>query len=85
MSMKISLPGVLERAAEACKRPSDERDHGLAFSLRELLKHLRQVRKDPELIGEFLELWTDSEGKRCVACGALTGHTDECAAWECRW
>ena len=59
MGMKISLPGVLERAATVCERSSDERDHGLGFSLVELLGHLRQVRAAPERIGEFFELWVD--------------------------
>jgi len=55
--VKVSLPGVLERAASACRRSTDERDHGLGFSLLELLDHLEQVRADPERVGEFFELW----------------------------
>lgn len=55
--MKISLPGVLARAAERLQATRDAKH--LAFPLRELLKHLRLVRKNPERIGEFLALWVD--------------------------
>lgn len=59
--MKISLPGVLERAAQRCKSADDWQTQNLAIGLCELLEHLRLVRGNPERIGEFFELWTDSE------------------------
>jgi hypothetical protein len=40
--MVISLSGVLQRAADECRRHRDSRH--LEFSLRELLKHLADVR-----------------------------------------
>jgi hypothetical protein len=57
--MKISLPGVLTRAAEAVER--DEDTAYLGHSLRLLLDHLRIVRGQPRRLREFLELWTDVE------------------------
>lgn len=59
MSITISLPGVLKRAADVLDKSDGT---GLGFALRELLGHLRQVRANPEQIGEFFELWTDHGG-----------------------
>lgn len=55
--IRISLPGVLERAAKCCEREGG--GNTLGFSLLELLKHLREVRADMNKIDEFLDLWTD--------------------------
>lgn len=57
--MVISLPGVLTRAATACDRQSESQH--LAFPLRQLLGHLRVVRKSPERLNEFFALWVDDE------------------------
>jgi hypothetical protein len=55
--MRISIPGVLGRAADACERHEDTRH--LACSLRMLLEHLRTLRGEPERIGDFFDLWID--------------------------
>ena len=55
--MRISLPGVLERAAVVCERSRDWKTATLAFSLRELLKHIEIVRAEPHRVQEFLDLW----------------------------
>lgn len=55
--MKISLPGVLIRAAESCERSRDARH--LGYSLRLLLRHLRELRDDPSRLGEFFDCWAD--------------------------
>lgn len=57
IGMLVSLPGVLERAAACCGRSRDSRH--LEFPLRELLKHLEQVRAKPELIGQFFALYVN--------------------------
>lgn len=62
--MKVSLPGVLLRAAETCEGVG-EKDRG--FMLRELLKHLRMVRADPSRIGEFFELYVDQSANSQAA------------------
>ena len=58
--MLVSLPGVLERAADRCETARDGATKQLGFSLRELLRHLRLVRADPERIGEMFETWVDN-------------------------
>jgi hypothetical protein len=60
--MLISLPGTLNRAAEALRR--DEDAAYLAGSLDLLLEHLRLVRADPTRVGELLELWVDEGSER---------------------
>lgn len=60
--MKISLPGVLLRAAEHCETADDESQWAtcsLATPLRDLLDHLRQVRAEPARLQEFFECWVD--------------------------
>lgn len=59
--MTISLPGVLERAALCCEEARDWQTKGLAFGLRDLLKHLREVRAEPGRLQEFFDLWTDDQ------------------------
>ncbi len=58
--MFISLPGVLERAADRCETARDSATKQLGFSLRELLRHLRLVRAAHERIGELFETWVDN-------------------------
>lgn len=54
--MKVSLPGMI---GNAC-RVLDATGHtDRSFMLRELLKHLEEVRKNPERIGEFFELYVN--------------------------
>jgi hypothetical protein len=53
--MVISLAGVLQRAAEHCKRHEDS--EYLSYSLRELNDHIELVRSDPTRIGTFLSLY----------------------------
>lgn len=55
--MLVSLPGVLERAADCCKRSRHSKH--LEFPIRELLKHLEQVRANPELVGQFFALYVN--------------------------
>ena len=55
--MKISLPGVLLRAARACKLSREHRH--LKVPLEQLLENLRKLRADPSKIGEFFDLWVD--------------------------
>ncbi len=59
--MKISLPGVLDRAAVHCEKAADWQTKGLGFSLRELLGHLRMVRAEPGRLQEFFDVWVDDE------------------------
>lgn len=59
--MTISLPGVLNRAADYCETASDWPTKGLGTSLRELLEHLRMVRAEPERLQEFFDLWSDRD------------------------
>jgi len=60
--MKISLDGVLDRAAEQCKRSRDNKH--LAFPLESLNKHIEHIRESEsddqalERLEEFLRLWT---------------------------
>lgn len=59
MGMTISAAGVLNRAAEQCKR-SREMKH-LEWPLRELLKHLDEMyrrRAEPGILDEFFAVWT---------------------------
>lgn len=55
--MKISLSGTVGRAADVCKR-NRSYSH-LEFGLRELEKHIEELRANPteEMLGEFLSLW----------------------------
>lgn len=55
--MTISLPGVLLRAADRCEGTRDAKH--LGFPLRQLLDHLRELRKEPGKVQEFFDLWTD--------------------------
>lgn len=55
VGMVISLSGVLQRAASACKQSRDFKH--LAFSLKQLNEHIELVRDDPSRIGEFLALY----------------------------
>ena len=57
IGMKISLPGILERAAEHCKKSRDWRTKSLANDLQLLLKHIEIVRAEPFRLQEFLDLW----------------------------
>lgn len=63
--MKISINGVLLRAAERVERTRDAKY--LGWPLRQLLDHIRELRQDPTKVGEFLDLYTDSDpnGKAC--------------------
>lgn len=61
--MTISLPGVLERAADQCQRSRDNKY--LAWPLRKLLADLRELRQrhragDTGVVDEFFALWSDS-------------------------
>ena len=56
--MHISINGVLLRAAERVEKTRDAKY--LGFALRQLLDHIRELRKDPAKVGEFLDLYTDS-------------------------
>lgn len=53
----ISLPGLLKRAAECCKRSRDS-SH-LGFSLEQLLTHLEMVRSNPGRVSEFFDLYVE--------------------------
>lgn len=57
--MKVSLPGVLNRAAGVCKA-SKTMNH-LEYPLRELLEHLRVLRanQDVDTLAEFFDTWSD--------------------------
>jgi hypothetical protein len=55
--MKISLSGVLERAAERCETARDWQTKHLAHGLRDLHQHLRCVKTDPSRLAEFFETW----------------------------
>ena len=55
-SMRISLPGVLLRAAESLEGAGE---HDRAFMLRKLLEHLHIVRGQPHRAREFFDLWVD--------------------------
>lgn len=57
--MHVSINGLLLRAAERVERTRDAKY--LGWGLRELLDHIRELRKDPTKVGEFLELYTDSD------------------------
>ena len=56
--MTISADGVLLRSADCAKRSKQYRQ--LEFGLRELAKHIEELRSNPtpEAVGEFLSLWT---------------------------
>jgi len=56
--MKISAAGVLLRAADECEQHEDSKY--LSYGLKELLKHIEELREYPtaETLGEFLSLWT---------------------------
>jgi hypothetical protein len=58
INITISLPGVLERAAEHCKKSRDWRTKTLEYDLLELLKHLEMVREDHSLVDRFFELYS---------------------------
>lgn len=59
--MLVSLPGVLMRAAEQCRRSRDNKH--LEFPLNELLKHIEHLRESAsdtealERLESFLRLW----------------------------
>lgn len=53
----VSLPGVLKRAAECCKRSRDSKY--LGFALDQLLEHLEMVRSNPERVSEFFDLYVE--------------------------
>jgi hypothetical protein len=55
--MLISLPGVLNRAAECCRKSKQSRH--LEHPLKELLRHLEAVREKPERVQEFMSLWVN--------------------------
>lgn len=57
--MNISLPGVLLRAAERCEHTRDMKH--LGYPLRQLLEHLRELRRDHKKCSEFFGLWVDDE------------------------
>ena len=57
--MHISINGVLMRAAERVEKTRDSKY--LGWSLRQLLDHLRELRKDHSKVGEFFDLYTDSD------------------------
>lgn len=59
--MRISLSGVLVRAAKACKRSRDDKhlEHPLG-TLREHIETMRAAKSDAEalaMLDEFLALW----------------------------
>jgi len=62
--MVISLSGVLDRAAETCKRSRDNKQ--LHWPLLELLKHIEHLRESEsdeqalERLSAFLKLWVPS-------------------------
>jgi hypothetical protein len=56
--MHISINGLLLRAAERVEKTRDAKY--LGWGLRQLLDHIRELRKDPTKVGEFLDLYTDS-------------------------
>lgn len=62
--MVISLSGVLDRAAEACKRSRNNKQ--LHWPLLELLKHVEHLRESEsdeqalERLSVFLKLWVPS-------------------------
>jgi len=55
--MKVSLPGVLIRAADRLEKTRDAKD--LGFMLKELYRHLTELRNNKELIEEFFDLWVE--------------------------
>lgn len=55
--MRISLPGVLLRAASRLEKTRDSKY--LAFPVKQLLDHLRELRREPHRIDEFFKLWAD--------------------------
>lgn len=61
--MVISLPGVLDRAAEQCKRSRDSKH--LEWPLRQLITHINYIRASEsdeqalQRMEEFLRLWVD--------------------------
>ncbi|MGE4296815.1 MAG: hypothetical protein AB7E47_02200 [Desulfovibrionaceae bacterium] len=62
MSMKISLPGVLKRAANSVRKSKDAQH--LELPLLTLLEHLQTVREryalgDTSVVGEFFNVWRD--------------------------
>lgn len=57
--MKISLSGFLIRAAERLEATRDMKY--LGFPIRQLLDHLRELRKDHSKVGEFFDLYVDSD------------------------
>lgn len=62
--MVISLSGVLERAADQCKRSRDNKHLAYPLSkLQEHINHLRESASDEqalERMEEFLKLWVQS-------------------------
>lgn len=62
--MVISLSGVLERAADQCKRSRDNKHLAYPLSkLQEHINHLRESESDEqalERLEEFLRLWVES-------------------------
>lgn len=65
MSMKQSLPGLIERAADILDRDAGEENWGpyYASGLRELLANLTILRNEPHRHGEFFELYTDGRAE----------------------
>lgn len=57
--MRISLSGVLIRAAETCGRSRDAKH--LDFMLRQLRHHINILRDHPEKLPDFLDLYIDEE------------------------
>jgi hypothetical protein len=72
--LRISLPGVLNRAAAVC-RGSREWKH-LEHPLKELLDHLRILRADPTeaTLKEFLDVWADQGAPAPVPVPAPETH-----------
>jgi hypothetical protein len=68
--MKVSLPGVLERAAWACERSPASRH--LGYSLRMLLRDLRELRDDPTRLDEFFAAWVDDATPAAAAPPPVT-------------
>lgn len=64
VGMVISLPGVLNRAAERCARSRD--DKHLEYPLTQLLEHINHVRASEsdeqalERLEKFLRLWVST-------------------------
>lgn len=52
-----SLSGVVMRAAESCQKSRDNKH--LVYPLTLLMTHINQLRKHPEKLQAFLELWVE--------------------------